>query len=136
MGFDVTGPTRRVRASNIDDGNAPRYDILAMPREYGLNCPQLEKLHQRFYDSTTIRFAEGHVNALRDELVRLIQAYRERREPELILEHGVRARRPDVRHAIVEKILQEDTLYRTLEQFRTLCDEAIAAEADLQCDGD
>ena len=75
MGFNVAGPTRHVRASNVDDGDEPRYDILTMPRAYGLNCPQLEKLNQRFYDSTTLRFADGHVSALRDELVRLGQAY-------------------------------------------------------------
>lgn len=30
MGFDIFGPTRHVRGSNIDDGDEPRYDVLAM----------------------------------------------------------------------------------------------------------
>jgi hypothetical protein len=136
MGFDVRGPTRHVRASNVDDGEEPRYDVLAMPRAYGLHCPQLERLSQRFYESTTLRFAEGHVSALHDELVRLRQEYRARRVPELIAERNVHTFNPQTRDAIVEKLLRQDTVYRVLEEFQLLCDEAIAAQADVQCEGD
>lgn len=136
MGFDVFGPTRHVRASNVDDGSEPRYDILAMPREHSLICPQLEKLNQRFYDSTSIRVAGGNVLALRDELIQLRDTYRARREPELIEERRVRARDPDVRHAIGEQLLQDDTVYRVLEEFRLLCEEAIMAGMDVRCEGD
>lgn len=136
MGFDVFGPTRHVRASNIDDGEEPRYDVLAMPREYGLVCPQLEKLSGRFYDLTTLRFAEGHVNALQAELVQVQQVYRTRRESELITQRGIHARNPRVRQAIIDRVLQEDSVYRTLEELRLLCEEAIAAEANVRCVGD
>ena len=136
MGFDVFGPKRHVRASNVDDGSESRYDILAMPRAYGLICPQLEALGQRFYESTLIRFASGNVHALRDELIQLRDAYRARREPELVEERHVRARDPEIRRAILEQVLQEDTLYRVLEEFRLLCEEAIMAEADVRCEGD
>ena len=136
MGFDVFGPTRHVRASTIDDGSGPLYDILALPGAYGLRCPQIEKLHERFYDSTTVGFAAGRVHALREELIQLVQAYRARREPVLIAERKVSANDPEVRRAIVERILREDAVYRVLEEFRLLCDEAIAAESDVQCRGD
>jgi hypothetical protein len=136
MGFDVFGPTRQVRASTIDDGSGPIYDVLALPGTYGLRCPQIESLDQRFYDSTTVRFAPGHVHALRDELIELARAYRARREPELIRERRIRANDPEVRRAIVERIMREDVVYRVLEEFRLLCEEAIAAEADVQCHGD
>jgi hypothetical protein len=136
MGFEVVGLARHVRASNIDDGDNPKYDVLAMPRAYGLTCPQLEKLNQRFYDSTSIRVAGGEVHRLRDELIQLRDAYRARRVPELIKERRVRARDPDIRQAIVEQVLLEDTVYRVLEEFRLLCEEAIAAEVDVRCLGD
>lgn len=136
MGFDVVGPARQVRASNIDDEGQPPYDVLAMPRAYGLTCPQLEKLNQRFYDSTSVRFAGGEVHRLRDELIRLRDAYQARRVPELIEERRVRARNPDIRRAILAQLLQEDTVYRVLEEFRRLCEEAIAAGVDVRCIGD
>jgi hypothetical protein len=136
MGFDVFGPTRHVLASNTDDGRKPQYDILTMPDAFGLNCPQLEKLNQRFYDSTILRFSGGEVHGLRDELVRLLDAYRARRAPELIEERHVRARDSRVRAAIVERMLQEDPTYRVLDEFRLLCEEAIAAKADVRCEGD
>jgi hypothetical protein len=136
MGFDVFGPTRHVRASNTDDGCEPRYDILTLPAVLGLNCPQLEKLNHRFYDSTTLRFSGGDVQGLRDELVRLSDAYRARREGELIEERHVRARNLDVRSAIVERLLHQDPIYCILNEFRLLCEEAIAAKADVRCEGD
>lgn len=91
MGFDVIGPTRHVRASNIDDGDESPYDILSMPREHGLDCPLVERLNERFYESTTLVFAHGDVSALREELVRLASVYRTRRGQELVAEHRVRA---------------------------------------------
>src|SRR5687768_10375722 len=106
MGFCVIGPTRHVVASTVDDGGERPYDVLALPRVYGLNCPQIEKLHQRFYDSTTVRFAAGEVHALRDEVARLGQAYRALREPELIRERHVHASDPDVRREIMDRVLQ------------------------------
>jgi hypothetical protein len=127
---------RHVRASNIDDGGQPQYDVLAMPRAYGLTCPQLEKLNQRFYDSTSVRFTGGEVHKLRDELVQLRDAYLAQRVPELIKERRVRARDPDIRRAILMQVLQEDTVYHVLEEFRLLCEEAIAACVDVQCIGD
>jgi hypothetical protein len=136
MGFDVFGPARHVRVSNVDDGQEPRCDVLALPPVYGLSCPQLARLHQRFYESTVLRFAAGEVHALRDELIELREAYRARREPELIKERGVRPRDPAVRHAILEQLLQADVVCRVLEDFRLLCDEAIAAQADVRCEGD
>ena len=136
MGFDVFGPTRHVRASNVDDGSEQQYDVLAMPRAYGLTCPHLEKLRQRFYDSTSVRFAGGEVHALREELIQLQAAYRSRREPQLIEERRIRARDPEIRRAVLEQVLQEDTVYRVLEEFRLLCDEAIMAAADVRCEGD
>lgn len=136
MGFDIIGPTRHVRASNIDDGEEPRYDILSMPREYGLNCPQIEKLNQRFYESTTLAFERGDVSAFRDELAQLARAHRTRRETELKSEHRVRAKDPGVRAQIVEGLLQQDATYHVIEELRMLCEEAIVAEADVQCIGD
>jgi hypothetical protein len=136
MGFDVFGPTRRVRASNIDDGEESQYDILTMPSSYGLTCPQLEKLNQRFYESTPVRIDGEAVHRLRDELIRLRDTYRARRESELIKERRIRACDPDIRDAILEQVLQEDTVYRILEEFRLLCEEAIAARVDVQCFGD
>ena len=135
MGFDVYGPTRRVQAADVDRADG-QYDLLAMPAEYGLRCPQLENLSRRFYDSTVLRFADGAVHALRDELVRLRDTYRAKREPELIAERRIRARDPEIRRAAAERVLEEDRVYRTLEEFRLLCDEALAAEADVRCEGD
>jgi hypothetical protein len=136
MGFDVFGPTRHVRASTIDDGGESPYDLLELPGTYGLRCPQIERLHQRFYASTTVSFANGEVLALRDEVVRLTQEYRERREPELIRERHVQAKDPDVRREILERCLKLDTVYAVLQEFQLLCEEAIAAKADVQCNGD
>jgi hypothetical protein len=136
MGFDVFGPERHVRASNVDDGEEPRYDILTMPRAYGLHCPQLQHLAERFYDSTIMRFADGQVHALRNELVELQQAYRAQLEPEFARQRGVRAQDLRVRTAIMEQVLQQDPVYRVLEEFRLLCEEALAAEADVRCEGD
>ncbi|MGC1275983.1 MAG: hypothetical protein WBC44_19940 [Planctomycetaceae bacterium] len=135
MGFDVHGPTRHVTASNVD-GSEPRYDLLAMPAEYGLNCPRLDQLNRRFYATTIVRFDDGSVHALRDELTRLRDAYRSRREPELITERRVRARNPAVRRAIIDRVCLEDVVYRALEEFRLLCDEAIATKTDVRCEGD
>lgn len=73
---------------------------------------------------------------MRDELARLQQAYRARREPELMMQHGVRARSLSVRSAIAEKLLHQDPTFRALDEFRLLCDEAIAAGADVRCEGD
>ena len=136
MGFDVFGPTRHVRASNVDDGAEPRYDLLALPQELGLRCPQLLRLHQRFYESTAVSFARREVHALAAELIAVRDAYRARREPQLIAHHRVRPRDPAIRHAILERLLQQDDVYRALEDFRLLCEEAIAAGADVRCEGD
>lgn len=136
MGFDVIGPTRHVRASNVDDGEEPLYDVLTMPKEYGLACPQLEKLNDRFYESTRVAFAHGEVAALRDELVRLTRAYRASRELELISERRIRAKDANVRAQIVEELIQHDPRYRILEDFRMLCEEAISEQADVRCVGD
>lgn len=136
MGFDIFGPSRHVIASNIEDGSGPRYDILALPKLLGLSCPQCDRLHDRFYDDTTLRFSYHEVHHFRDEIVRLQKTYRARREPELILERGVRARNHAVRAEIVERVLLEDPVYRALGQVRLLCDEAIAAGADVRCQGD
>ena len=136
MGFDVFGPTRHVRASNIDDGGDSPYDVFELARAYGLICPQLERLGQRFYDSTLVRFAGGGVHALCDELTRLRDAYRAKREHELVEERHVRARDPAIRRSILEQVLQADVIYRVLEEFRLLCEEAIMAEADVRCEGD
>lgn len=135
MGFDVFGAGRHVRVSNLDGGE-PRYDILAMPSEFGLSCPQLAKLHQRFYHTTLICFGNGDVDGLRDELIQLRDAYRAKREPELIKEHGIHARDPHVRRAILEQVFQHDAISRVIDQFRLLCDESIAAEVDVRCVGD
>src|SRR6187551_2637797 len=110
MGVDVFGPARHVKASNVDDGEEPRYDILTMPRDYGLHCPQLQHLAERCYDSTTIRFAAGQVHALRNEIVELQQAYRVQLEPELARQRDVRAQDLQVRRAIVEQLLQQDPI--------------------------
>ena len=75
------------------------YDVLAMPREYGLRCPVLEGLSRRFYETTVLRLGAGEVHALRAELARLTEAYCARRGPELARERGVRARDPAVRRA-------------------------------------
>lgn len=136
MGFDVYGPLRHVKASNIDDGTEPQYDILVLPGEYNLHCPQLANLSQRFYDSTTIRFANGGVHALRDELLQLRDAYRRQREPELVAERRIRVRDPQMRESIVDQVLKHDAVYRVLEEFRLLCEEAILAETDIRCVGD
>jgi hypothetical protein len=136
MSFDVFGPTRHVRASNTDDGVEPLYDIFALPIVFGLHCPQLEKLSQRFYDSTILRFGCGEVHGLRDELVRLQAVYRARREGELIVERQITARDFGVRSAIVERLLGQDCVYCVLDEFRLLCEEAIAANANVRCEGD
>jgi hypothetical protein len=136
MGFDVFGPTRHVRASTSDDGGDRPYDILALPKEFGLRCPQIERLNQRFYDSTVILFALGEVHALRDELIHLVEAYRMRREPELIVERRIRACDPKIRRAILEQVLLDDPHFRALDGFRLLCEEAIENKADVRCEGD
>ena len=136
MGFDVYGPTRHVRASNVDDGCQPAYDVPSLPEALGLSCPHLEKLNRRFYDSTTLRFLAGEVHGLRDELLRLQQAYRERREAELIREHRVRAQDGAVRAAILDQLLARDPTFSALEEFRLLCAEAISARTDVRCEGD
>ena len=148
MGFDVFGPTRHVRASNVDDGAEPRYDLLALAQKLGLRCSQLfragrllakgcarflrEKLHQRFYESTTVSFADGEIHALAAELIALRGAYRARREPELIAQHRIGPRDRAIRQAILEQLLQRDTVYCALEEFGLLCEEAIAALADVR----
>ena len=135
MGFDVFGPSRHVCVSNVD-GPGPLYDIFSLPKILGVGCPRLEDLNRRYYDSTTLRFDRGKIHGVRDELVRLQQAYRKRREPELMLEHGVRARSIAIRAAIAEKLLHQDPTFHALDEFRLLCEEAIAAGADVRCEGD
>jgi hypothetical protein len=136
MSFDIFGPTRHVRASTVDDGGDAPYDLLALPRALGLKCPQLERLHQRFYDTTQLEFAAGEVLALRDEVDQLQQTYRQHLEPQLMRVRGVRARDPAVRERILDRVLQNDPAYAALEELRQLCEEAVLAEADVRCFGD
>ncbi len=136
MGFDVIGPTRRVKASNVDDGVPPLYDVLELPREFGLQCQQLRRLHERFYESTTVSHGSGGVAALRDELREVRAAYRSRRERELARERGVRACNPAIRGSILQRMLEADVVDRVLAEFVLLCEEAIAAGRDVQCEGD
>ena len=104
MSFDVFGPTRHVRASTIDDGGGPAYDLLALPQTLALKCPVLHRLHQRFYETTQVEFVTGDVTALRDELELLQRTYRQHLEPRLIRQRGVRARDPQVQDAIIGKL--------------------------------
>ena len=136
MGFDVFGPTRHVRASTTDDRGVDAYDLFTLANRLGLKCPQLERLNERFYETTVLKFAFGEVAVLRDELESLQQAYRQHLEPILMRERGVRAGNPEVRAAIMERVLQEDAAYAALVEFRVLCEEAIAAQADVRCEGD
>ncbi len=136
MGFDVLGPSGRVCASNFDDGVAPSYDVFSMPEQFGLRCPQLENLRQRFYQTTVLHNDDGSVGALRDELVELRDAYRAQREPELVLERKIRVQDPTMRQAVLDRLLHDDPLYRVIDDFRRLCDEAVAAAVPLQCIGD
>jgi hypothetical protein len=135
MGFDVFGPLRSVCVSNVD-GPGPLFDVFSLPRFLGLGCPRLEELNRRYYDSTTLRFDRGQIGGIRDELAQLQQAYRAQREPELMREHGVRARSLAIRSAIAEKLLHQDPAFHALEEFRLLCEEAIAAGVDVRCEGD
>jgi hypothetical protein len=125
-----------MKASNTDDGSASPYDILNLPDVLGLKFPLLKKLNDRFYDSTILRFASGDVESLRDELGELLIAYRARRERELIEEHHVHAIDPSVRSDIVARLLDQDVTFRALGEFLLLCEEAIAAKADVRCEGD
>lgn len=134
MGFDVFGPSGRVCASNIDF--APKYDIFSMPAQFGLRCPQLEKLNRRFYATTILDNNDGSIDALREELIALREAYRARREPDLILERKIRVKNPVMRRAVLDRILDDDIVFRVIEDFRRLCDEAVAAAVPLRCIGD
>lgn len=134
MGFDVYGPNRHVCVSNVDF--SPTYDIFPMPEQLGLQCPQLEKLNQRYYEDTVLDNNDGSIEALRDELIRLRKAYRAQQEPALILERKVRAKDPAMRRAVLDRLLDDDPVFRAIEEFRQLCDEAIAAEVPIQCVGD
>ncbi len=136
MGFAVRGPTRRCCASNVDDGIQPAYDLLALARDLGIACQQLNMLHDRFYESTTVRYATGAVAALHAEVLQLRDAYRKVREPQLMRERNVRASDPTVQRLTLDRLLQEDTTYQAVEEFRLVCEEAIVAKADVQCDGD
>lgn len=136
MGFDVFGPTRHVRASNLDDGESTPYDLFTMPAQFGLRCPHLEMLGSRFYETTVLHNADGAVQALRDELGQLAEAYSVHREPQLITERGVRSRDPGVRRAILDRLLQDDVVYRVITEFKLLCEEAIRGNREVRCEGD
>ena len=136
MGFDVHGPTRHICAANLDDGSRPRYDLLYLPRDFSLRCPQLERLSDRFYASTRLSYAGGEVEMLRDELVRLSAAYRQRRGEQLARERRITAKDPVLRQAAIDRLLAADPVFTALSDFLRLCDEALAAAADLRCEGD
>lgn len=145
MGFDVHGPSRHVCVSNVDGlevcvsnvaGQEPLFDIFSLPRILRVDCPRLDDLNRRYYASTTLRFDRGQIHWVRDELARLQQAYRVRREHELMRKHGVRARSIAIRSAIAEKLVHQDPAFHALEEFRLLCEEAIAAGVDVRCEGD
>ena len=136
MGFDVIGPTRRGKASNVDDGSPPFYDVFYLAKQLNVSGPLLRRLNERLYASTTVSYADGSVSALRDELAALRAAYRLRREPELARERGVRACNPAVRRSILETVFQTDVVDRVLSELLLLCDEALALRQDVQCEGD
>lgn len=118
------------------DGPGPLFDVLALPAAYGLHCPQLNKLHERFYDTTLIAAGSGELRALHDELILLRDAYRKRREPELVRDRGVRSQDANVRRPILDRLLKDDPTYRAIDSFTTLCVDALASGADLRCEGD
>ena len=134
MGFDVFGPSGRVCASNPDV--APLYDIFSMPAQFGLRCPQLEKLNRRFYETTILDNNDGTIEALRGELVELRDAYRGHLEPNLVRERHIRVKDPAMRRAVLDRVLNDDVVFRVLEDLVRLCDEAIATEVPLRCIGD
>lgn len=136
MGFDVIGPTRRTTACNIDDGRPPFYDILSLPDQLNLPCPQLRRLNDRFYESTTVSCEDGSVAALRDELALLRVHYRRRREPELARERGVRACNPQIRHGIIARLWESDLIDRILADLLLICEDAISHRQDIRCAGD
>jgi len=136
MGFDIIGPAGRVCASNVDDGVSPSYDIFSMPEQFCLRCPQLENLRLRFYATTVLHNDDGSVEALRDELKMVRDAYRAQREPDLVLARKIRVQDPAMRRAVLDRILNDDAVFRALDDFVRICDEAIAAAVPLQCVGD
>jgi hypothetical protein len=134
MGFDVFGGSGHVCASNLD--SVPSYDIFSMPARFRLRCPQLEKLNQRFYETTILDNDDGSIEALRDELAALRDAYREQLGPTLIRERDIRVKDPVLRRAVLDRVLNDDVVFRVLTDFVRLCDETIAAALPLRCIGD
>jgi hypothetical protein len=51
-------------------------------------------------------------------------------------ERSVRASDPAVVRSILDQLLQHDATYQAIEEFRLVCEEAIAEQVDVQCDGD
>lgn len=136
MGFIVHGPSKWCCASNIDDGAGATYDIFALARELGVPSPQLNRLSDRFYESTTIPYDTGAVAALHSEVLTLRDAYRNAREPQRLFERRVRATDPPTRERILERVIQSDPTYAALEELREVIEEAITAASDLRCVGD
>jgi hypothetical protein len=134
MGFDVLGASGRVCASNVDF--PPVYDIFSMPARFGLRCPQLEKLNQRYYETTTLDNDDGSIEALRGELVTVRNAYREQLEPTLIREREIRVKDPVLRREVLDRVLHDDVVFRVLTDFVRLCDEAVVAGLPIRCVGD
>jgi hypothetical protein len=134
MGFDVFGASGHVCASSVD--TVPRYDIFSMPAHFGLRCPQLERLNQRFYETTILDNDDGSIEALQGELTKLRDAYREQLEPTLIRARDVRVTDPVLRREVLDRVLNDDVVFRVLTDFVRLCDEAVVAGLPIRCVGD
>ena len=136
MGFDVSSDSKHIVANNIDDCENISYDILGMPNVYGINCPQLDILSKRFYDSTTVTFKSGAVHCLKSELLKIREAYKNECAPQLAKEKGIRSKDQTVYQAALDRALLDDRVYQVISDFILLCDEAITHETDVQCEGD
>lgn len=124
MAFDICGPTTRCAIGPGEE------EIFSLPARFGLPCPTLARLSQRFYADTVLR--GGEVAQLQREIAGLQDAYME----ELMQRKAVTATDPSVRARIRSELAHQDRLCRLLDAIREVCEEALSAGGQVRCAGD
>ncbi len=127
MAFDIRGPNSTVRIEDLDE------PILELPERLDIPCPQFARISDQFDQSFEIGGAE--LRQLADELFRLLDAFRARKESQLESLGMVTADDPIVRASVFDGIVRRNPVHIKLEALMACCKQAVSAGESIRCRG-
>ncbi|WP_124328524.1 hypothetical protein [Desulfonema ishimotonii] len=128
MAFDIYGPETHLADDSCD------YEMLEFASSLNKKLPFLEKLLNKFYNSTEVKIQE--ISLLKCELEFVRKKYQEKIIPIIIKEKRIYSKNRKIYKHIIAQLLMKDRMYNYLSDFINICDEADEKNTTIRCIGD